>query len=134
MISPGQMVRHLLRDRGWTQSDLAVILDRPAQWVSEVCCDKKSITPRAALALEAASDGIYDATGWLSAQSRWQLSRLDDNRAALDAIHARAVAHETRCTCPAAPANCPACNLDDIAKWCEKCRDAVTGLDDEALS
>lgn len=34
------------------------------------------------------------------------------------------------CTCPAAPVDCPACNQDDDAKWCEKCRDAIAGLDE----
>jgi HTH-type transcriptional regulator/antitoxin HigA len=94
MISPGQAVRHLLSDRGWTQADLASILDRPTQWVSEVCCDKKSITPRAALALEAASGGFVDAPTWLGIQSRWQLALLDGHPAALEAIRVRAATRE----------------------------------------
>jgi len=93
MISPGRAVRHLLSEYGWTQADLAEILDRPAQWVSEVCCDKKSLTPYAALALEAASGGFVDAMAWLSIQSRWQLAQLDkdgSHRATIAAIKGRA--------------------------------------------
>lgn len=95
MISPGWAVRHLLADRGWTQADLAYILDRPTQWVSEVCCDKKSITPIAALALEAASGGFVEASTWLSIQAHWQLSRLD-NGPRLEEIRARVAAREAR--------------------------------------
>lgn len=95
MISPGQALRFLLRDHGWTQQDLAEILDRPEQWVSDVCHGEQELTPRDALALEVALGGCVDATAWLANQSRWQLALLgsDDSLCVLlEAIQARVAA------------------------------------------
>lgn len=72
-VAPGSLVRKELDARGWTQEDLARIMDRPVQAVSEIISGKKRITPETAL-------GLADALGtsaeiWLGMESAYRLSR-----------------------------------------------------------
>ena len=53
-VAPGMIVRRELDARGWTQEDLARIMDRPVQVISEIVSAKKQITPETALGLAAA--------------------------------------------------------------------------------
>ena len=48
---PGRRLLHELEARGWTQQDLAKIIGRPPQAVSEIINAKKQITPETALEL-----------------------------------------------------------------------------------
>ncbi len=45
---PGDFLAEELAARHWTQSDFAQILDRPAQFVSEIVSGKKEITRESA--------------------------------------------------------------------------------------
>ena len=71
-VAPGSLVRKELEARGWTQEDLARIMDRPVQVISEIVSAKKRITPETAL-------GLADAFGtsaelWLGMESAYRLS------------------------------------------------------------
>lgn len=71
MFSPGDYIKEFLADRGWTQNDLADILGRPVQLVSDIILDKRGITPETAKGLAEAFD--TNAQLWLNLDSAWQL-------------------------------------------------------------
>jgi len=48
---PGRIIRRELDVRGWTQKDLAHIMDRPEQTISQIVNAKKRVTPETALQL-----------------------------------------------------------------------------------
>jgi HTH-type transcriptional regulator / antitoxin HigA len=72
VFPPGEFIRDELEARGWTQSDFAEILGRPAKTVSEILSGKKAITPETA-------QGIGEAFGvdplfWMNLESAYRLS------------------------------------------------------------
>lgn len=77
-LSAGEVLRHELRARRWTQDAFARLLGRPPQWVSEVLCGKKSITPRAALQIGAALG--TSAEMWLNLQAAHDVECLRSDR------------------------------------------------------
>jgi HTH-type transcriptional regulator/antitoxin HigA len=69
---PGEFLRDELEARGWTQSQLASIMGRPAQVICEIINGRKRITPETA-------KGLGDALGtsaqlWLNLESAYRLS------------------------------------------------------------
>lgn len=83
--TPGEEIRRLLCERGWTQADLARVVDRPLPTINAIIQGKKSITPRMAIALGAAF-----GTGpqkWMQLESAYRLSLAKANP---DAIERRA--------------------------------------------
>jgi HTH-type transcriptional regulator / antitoxin HigA len=77
--SPGEVLRHELEARGWTQADLAAVTGRPAQAVNEIVKGKKEVTPETALALAAALG--TSAELWLNLESKYRLHRAQQDRA-----------------------------------------------------
>ena len=73
-FAPGEYIREEIEARGWTQIDLAEILGRPAQAVSEIITGKRSITPEMARALGDAFG--TSAQLWLNLESRYRLARV----------------------------------------------------------
>ena len=73
-FAPGEYIREEIEARGWTQIDLAEILGRPAQAVSEIITGKRSITPEMARALGDAFG--TSAQLWLNLESSYRLSRV----------------------------------------------------------
>ncbi len=71
IVAPGMVVRRELDARGWTQEDLARIMDRPVQVISEIVSAKKQITPETALGLAAALG--TSAEMWLQIESSYRL-------------------------------------------------------------
>jgi HTH-type transcriptional regulator/antitoxin HigA len=74
VFPPGEYIRDELEARGWTQADLAFILDRPLQAVNEILTGRKAVTPETA-------SGLADAFGtspefWLNLDSAYRLSRV----------------------------------------------------------
>jgi HTH-type transcriptional regulator / antitoxin HigA len=70
---PGKWVEDELEARGWSQVDLAEIIGRPAQLISEVISGKRGITPETA-------EGLADAFGtspelWMNLETRYQLAK-----------------------------------------------------------
>lgn len=73
VFPPGEILREELETRGWSQTDLAEILGRPAKLVNEIIAGKRAITPETA-------QGLADALGtsaalWLNLESQFQLSK-----------------------------------------------------------
>ncbi|MGC9399952.1 MAG: HigA family addiction module antitoxin [Anaerolineae bacterium] len=69
--APGQIIRRELEARGWTQKDLAEIMDRPEQTISQIVNAHKRITPETALQLAAAFGTSADL--WLGLEKEYQL-------------------------------------------------------------
>ena len=70
---PGEFVKDELEARGWTQADLAEIMGRPVQAISEIIAGKKAVTPETAQGLAAAFG--TSAELWLNLESAYRLSR-----------------------------------------------------------
>jgi HTH-type transcriptional regulator / antitoxin HigA len=51
VVAPGRVIATELEERGWDQKDLARIMDRPEQTISEIMRAKKQITPETAIEL-----------------------------------------------------------------------------------
>lgn len=73
VTTPAQMLRDALQELGWTQKDLAAVLQRPMQTVNEIAQGKKRITATTAYELEAAT-GIW-ARDWLEADLENEMRR-----------------------------------------------------------
>lgn len=74
VFPPGEFLKEELEARGWSQIELAEVLDRPPRVVSEVISGKRAITPETA-------KGLGDALGtgaqfWMNLESVWQLSKV----------------------------------------------------------
>ena len=73
---PGATLKRELDARGWTQKDLAAIIQRPEQAISEIVNGDKRITPETALSFASAFG--TSAEFWLNLQSNfdlWQAQR-----------------------------------------------------------
>jgi HTH-type transcriptional regulator/antitoxin HigA len=71
-VSPGQIIKRELEARGWTQKNLAEILGRPEQTISEIVRSRKRITPETALQLGEAFG--TSAALWLNLESKYRLA------------------------------------------------------------
>lgn len=71
VFPPGEHIRIELAARGWTQADLAEVMDRPLQTVNQIIGAKKRVTEETAKELEAAL-GI-DAAFWLKVEADYRL-------------------------------------------------------------
>ncbi|MGI8552813.1 MAG: HigA family addiction module antitoxin [Dehalococcoidia bacterium] len=74
VFPPGEFLREELEERGWTQTDLAEILDRPVRVVNEIIAAKRRISPDTAKGLGAAFG--TPAEFWLNLESAYQLWRV----------------------------------------------------------
>jgi addiction module HigA family antidote len=89
VIHPGALLEPLiLEPAGLSQSAFARLMGfNQPQPINELVKGKRGITPKMALYLERATDGLYPAEFWLLAQLRWDLtqvrSSLPTHRAAL---------------------------------------------------
>ena len=68
---PGSLIRRELAARGWTQRDLAEIMGRPEQVISEIVRGNKQVTPETAWQLAAAFG--TSAELWMNLQANYQL-------------------------------------------------------------
>jgi HTH-type transcriptional regulator/antitoxin HigA len=71
MFRPGEFLANELEARGWTQSEFAGIIRRPAKLVNEIISGRKSITPETAREFAAALG--TSAQYWLNLESAYQL-------------------------------------------------------------
>src|SRR5438552_11508459 len=74
---PGQVIRELLDERGWTQLDLARVLGRPIPTVNEIIQGKRGIMPEMAVALSAALG--HDAHFWMRLDANRQLAAAESS-------------------------------------------------------
>ncbi len=70
-VPPGRILKQELEARGWSQKDLAAILGRPEQMVSEIINGSKQITPDTSLELAQALGS--SAEFWLNLESNYRL-------------------------------------------------------------
>jgi HTH-type transcriptional regulator/antitoxin HigA len=94
MPPPGAMLKRELEARGWTQKDLAAIIQRPEQAISEIANGEKRITPETAISFASAFG--TSAEFWLNLQSNhdlWQAQRAQAANAA-DPIRRKARIYE----------------------------------------
>ena len=70
-IVPGHIVQRELDSRGWTQRDLAEIMNRPTQTINEIIKGRKRVTPETARELAAAFG--TSAQFWISLESNYRL-------------------------------------------------------------
>jgi len=85
-VPPGAIIREELAARGWMQEDLARIMDRPVQVISEIISAKKQITPETALGLAAAFG--TSAELWLNMEVKYRL-RLAQEKGVDEAVQRR---------------------------------------------
>ena len=85
VFPPGEFIREELDARGWTQSDLAEIMDRDTALVSALVTGTRSISPKTARGLGAAFG--TGASFWMNLEAAYMLSRIDKD----DSISRRAL-------------------------------------------
>lgn len=88
VFPPGEFLKEELDARGWTQQELADIMERPPRVISEIIAAKRAITPETA-------QGLGDAFGtgaeyWMNLESQYALSKV---RSSSDAVQRRAALH-----------------------------------------
>lgn len=71
---PGEFLREELEARGWSQSEFAEIIGRPARLVNELVAGKRAVTPETAVQL-AESLGTSPEL-WMNLEAQWQLSQV----------------------------------------------------------
>jgi len=71
IFPPGEYLRDELAARGWTQFQLAKVIDRPLQVVNEIINGKKRVTAETAKALGAAFDTGPEV--WINLQTCYDL-------------------------------------------------------------
>lgn len=87
-VSPGQILRRELDARGWSQKDLAVILGRPPQAITEIVRGTKQITPETALSLAAAFG--TSAEFWSNLEAKYRLVLAQKKAASSDEVTRKA--------------------------------------------
>jgi addiction module HigA family antidote len=71
VVRPGIILRREIEARGWTQKDLADIIGRPQQTISEIVRGTKQITPETGLELSDAF-GI-SSEFWMNLETNYRL-------------------------------------------------------------
>jgi HTH-type transcriptional regulator / antitoxin HigA len=74
ILSPGDFIKDELRERGWTQADLARIINRPLAALNETIQGKRALSPEMAVALGVAFGN--DPKTWLDREANYRLSLL----------------------------------------------------------
>lgn len=74
---PGEVLRGKLEERGWSQADLADIIGKHANAVSDIIKGKRGISPETAIALAFAFDDQPEF--WMALDAEHQLSRVSNN-------------------------------------------------------
>ncbi len=89
VVPPGRILKRELSARGWTQKDLAAIIGRPPQAISEIARGKKQITSETALQFASAFDTSPEF--WLNLESSYQLylSRNKQSKKASEIVRRR---------------------------------------------
>jgi HTH-type transcriptional regulator / antitoxin HigA len=87
LVPPGRIIARELEARGWQQRDLAEIMGRPEQAISEIINDKKQITPETARELASAFGTSVDL--WMGLEANYRL-HLAQRQAEEEAIRRRA--------------------------------------------
>lgn len=73
VVMPGIILKRELAERGWSQKDLAEIMDRPAQAINEIIKGAKQITPKTACELAQAFGTSPEF--WMNLEMNYQLHK-----------------------------------------------------------
>ena len=73
----GYYIRQHLEERGWTQSHLAELMQRPLREINDIVAGYREITPETAIALARAFDTTPQY--WLHQQMAWDLEETAAN-------------------------------------------------------
>jgi HTH-type transcriptional regulator / antitoxin HigA len=87
VISPGRILERELKSRGWTQRDLAAIMDRPVQVINEIIRGNKQITPDTAIELAAALSTT--PVFWTNLETSYRLHLAQQTQSDRDQLIAR---------------------------------------------
>ncbi len=79
VFPPGEFIREELDSRGWTQGDLAQIMDRPLRLINELVAGKKQVTPETARGL-ARAFGDGDPLYWMNLDAAYRLRQLEPDQ------------------------------------------------------
>lgn len=88
IFAPGEFISDELNARGWTQGDLAEIMGRPANLVTDIIAGRKIITPETAEGLAAAFG--TSAQFWLNLDSRYRLHKHESDKQQQDVVARKA--------------------------------------------
>ena len=77
-IHPGECLKLELKERGWTQHELAEVIGRPTKTISQIISGKLGITPETAMQLAQAFGTT--AEYWLNQQARYQLGQIEQDK------------------------------------------------------
>ena len=88
VFSPGEYLRDELAERGWTETEFAQIIGRPAQAISDIINGHKEITAETAVAFGAALG--TSAALWLNLQTSFRLRTLEGQEQLTDPVERRA--------------------------------------------
>lgn len=81
-VAPGRIILKELEARGWNQKDLAAIMNRPEQAISEIVRAKKQITPETAHQLANAFGTTPDF--WVNLEMQYQLNQVKQKNKGYD--------------------------------------------------
>ena len=87
-VPPGRILRRELDARGWSQKDLAEILGRPAQAITEIVHGTKQITPETAVALGAAFGSSPEF--WSNLEANYRLALAQQQPSSADEVTRKA--------------------------------------------
>ncbi len=73
-LTPGEVLREMLSERGWTQDELAAVMGVSRVSIGNLIAGRSGITPEMATALGAALN--TDAAFWMDLDSKYRLSRV----------------------------------------------------------
>src|ERR1043165_5707830 len=73
-IHPGKVLRRMLEERGWTQDELAAVINRRRQPITDINSGKSGIAPEMAVALAAVFE--ISAEEWVKMDAAFRLSTL----------------------------------------------------------
>lgn len=76
LSTPGEILKEEIEERGWTQKDLADIMGRPVQVISEIVNGVKQITPQTAMELGAALEMSPET--WMHLETDYRLALARD--------------------------------------------------------
>lgn len=71
VVPPGRIIQREIDARGWSQRDLAAIINRPAQAINEIINGTKQITPETAIELGAAFSTTAEL--WMNLEANYRL-------------------------------------------------------------
>lgn len=73
VFPPGEFIKEEIDARGWTQEDLATILDKPLPTVNQIINGKRAVIAETAMRLAVAFGNTPQF--WMSLEAAWQLHR-----------------------------------------------------------